>query len=112
MRFGCAGVRIPDLLIAFGIWRAQVVERRGYAVRQPGKPRDFVLAAASDHAARHDEVGKLPDYAAFGIAEYRRFDPDRGRRGGARPMGWRRQGGGYAPIMWDGAGRVAAMRPL
>ena len=98
VRSGRAGVRIPDLLIAFRIRRAQVIERKGYAIREPGKPPDFVPAVASDHAARHDEIGKLPDYAAFGIAEYWLFDPDRGLRRAAGLVGWRRQDGGYAPI--------------
>ena len=98
VRSGRAGVRIPDMLIAFRILRAQIIERKDYSVREPGKPPDFVLAVASDHAARHDEIGKLPDYAAFGIAEYRLFDPDRGRRCAAGLMGWRWQDGGYAPM--------------
>ena len=96
---GRAGVRIPDLLIAFRILRAQVIEQKGYSIREQGKPPDFVLEVASDHTARNDEIVKLLDYAAFGITEYWLFDPDWGRRYAAGLIGWRWENGRYVPIM-------------
>ena len=96
---GRAGVRIPDLLIAFRILRARVIEQKGYSIREQGKPPDFVLEVASDHTARNDEIVKLLDYAAFGITEYWLFDPDWGRRYAAGLIGWRWENGRYVPIM-------------
>ena len=96
---GRAGVRIPDLLIAFRILRARVIEQKGYSIREQGKPPDFVLEVASDHTARNDEIVKLLDYAAFGITEYWLFDPDWGRRYAAGLIGWRWENGRYVPIV-------------
>ena len=42
-----AGHRIPDLLIAFNVDRAQAIEQNGYSIRDLGKPPDFVLEVAS-----------------------------------------------------------------
>ena len=41
------GVRIPDLLIAFGVDRAGIIEQRGYAIDREGRPPDFALEVAS-----------------------------------------------------------------
>ncbi len=35
------GVRIPDLLIAFGVDRAGIIEQWGYAIDREGKPPDL-----------------------------------------------------------------------
>ena len=75
---GYPGVRIPDLLIAFGVDRTQAVEQNGYSIRDQGKPPDFVLEIASTRTAENDYTQKRLDYAAFGIPEYWRFDPTGG----------------------------------
>ena len=93
-----AGVRVPDLLIAFNIRRARIIARKGYSIREQGKPPDFVLEVASDTTARHDETGKLHDYANFGIAEYWLYDPDWGRRYEKGLTGWTLRSGRYVPI--------------
>ena len=41
------GVRIPDLLIAFGVDRAGIIEQWGYAIDREGTPPDFVIEVAS-----------------------------------------------------------------
>ncbi len=95
---GRAGVRIPDLLVAFNIRRARVIAQKGYSIREQGKPPDFVLEVASDNTARRDEIRKREDYAAFGIAEYWLFDPDWGQRYEAGLTGWTLVNGNYEPI--------------
>ena len=93
-----AGVRVPDLLVAFNIRRAQVIAQKGYAIGEQGKPPDFVLEVASDSTARTDETDKRDDYARFGVSEYWLFDPDWGRRYRRGLMGWRLVNGRYVPI--------------
>ena len=95
---GYPGVRIPDLLIAFGVDRAQAVEQNGYSIRDLGKPPDFVLEIASVRTAENDYTQKRLDYAAFGVPEYWRFDPTGGRRYEAPLAGDRLVGGVYQPI--------------
>ena len=92
------GHRIPDLLIAFGVDRAQAEEQNGYSIRDLGKPPDFVLEVASVRTADNDVTGKRRDYAAFGIPEYWRFDPTGGRRHDAPIAGDRLVDGVYHPI--------------
>ena len=72
------GLRVPNLLVAFGVDRAGIIEQRGYSIDQWGKPPDFVLEVASETTGRNDIADKRGDYAAFGIPEYWRFDPSGG----------------------------------
>ena len=95
---GRAGVRIPDLLIAFNIRRAHILEQDGYAISEQGKPPDFVLEVASNSTSRIDETEKWQDYAAFGVTEYWLFDPDWGKRYRQGLMGWTLVDGSYRPI--------------
>ena len=95
---GRAGVRIPDLLIAFNIRRAHILEQDGYAISEQGKPPDFVLEVASDSTSRIDETQKWQDYAAFGVTEYWLFDPDWGKRYRQGLIGWRLVDGSYQRI--------------
>ena len=92
------GHRIPDLLVAFGIDRAQAVEQNGYSIRDQGKPPDFVLEIASVRTAENDYTDKRVDYANFGIAEYWRFDPTGNQRYDAPLAGDRLVEGTYQPI--------------
>ena len=95
---GRAGVRIPDLLIAFNIRRAHILEQDGYAISEQGKPPDFVLEVASDSTSRIDETLKWEDYAAFGVTEYWLFDPDWGKRYRQGLAGWVLVDGSYQRI--------------
>ena len=95
---GRAGVRIPDLLVAFNIRRAQIIARKGYSIREQGKPPDFVLEVASDNTANNDIANKRRDYARFGIGECWLFDPDWGQRYPAGLMAWILVNGHYEPI--------------
>ncbi len=72
------GLRVPDLLIAFGVDPAGIISDRGYSIERWGKPPDFVLEIASETTAENDVTAKRDDYAAFGIPEYWRFDPSGG----------------------------------
>ena len=92
------GVRIPDLLVAFHIRRAEVLARRGYAINEQGKPPDFVLEIASDSTALIDETRKLVDYANFGVTECWLFDPDWGQRYAVGLSGFRLVNGRYELI--------------
>ena len=98
VRTGRAGVRTPDLLIAFHIRRALISRQKGYAIEEQGKPPDFVLEVASDTTAVNDQTDKRRDYANFGVTEYWLFDPDWGQRYPAGLMGWRLVNGRYRRI--------------
>ncbi len=69
-----AGVRYPDLLIAFNVNPAAYRQSNAYVIAEQGKPPDFVLEIASRRTGRVDVVDKRNDYAALGIPEYWRFD--------------------------------------
>ena len=92
------GLRIPDLLMAFGVDRAGIIDQRGYSIDQWGKPPDFVLEVASEGTGQYDIAEKRADYAAFGIPEYWRFDPSGGQYHGAPMAGDRLVGGAYRSI--------------
>ncbi len=91
-------IRIPDLLVAFNVNFAALVSRNGYAIDEQGKPPDFVLEVASKSTGFTDYTRKREDYAAFGIPEYWRFDPTRGRYHDAPLAGDRLTDGRYQPI--------------
>ena len=93
-----AGVRIPDLTIAFNVRRAHILAQDGYAINEQGKPPDFVLEIASDTTAANDENAKWFDYANFGVTEYWLFDPDWGKRYATGLAGWRLVDGRYVSI--------------
>ena len=95
---GRAGVRIPDLLVAFNVRRAHILAQQGYAINEQGKPPDFVLEVASDNTAGNDETGKWLDYANFGVTEYWLFDPDWGKRYATGLAGWTLVNGRYESI--------------
>ena len=92
------GHRIPDLLVAFEVNRAQAIEQNGYSIRDQGKPPDLVLEVASETTGEADTGDKRRDYAAFGIPEYWRFDPTGGGRHDAAMGGDRLADGEYQPI--------------
>ena len=98
------GLRIPDLLIAFNIRRAAIVEVMGYSITEHGKPPDFVLEIASPTTARRDEIDKPGDYADFGVPEYWRFDHEWGRNYATGLAGDRLVNGVYQPIPIHQAG--------
>ena len=92
------GLRVPDLLIAFGVNPDRIIADRGYSIEQWGKPPDFVLEIASENTAENDVTVKRDDYAAFGIPEYWRFDPSGGEYYGTGLAGDRLVDGAYQPI--------------
>ena len=92
------GLRVPDLLIAFGVDPAGIISDRGYSIERWSKPPDFVLEIASETTAENDVTGKREDYAAFGIPEYWRFDPSGGEYYGTALAGDRLVEGIYQPI--------------
>ena len=92
-----AGVRYPDLLIAFDVDPEAYRISNAYVIAEQGKPPDFVLEIASSHTGGIDTGCKRRDYAKLGIPEYWRFD-ETGRHHGARLAGDRLTGGQYQPI--------------
>ena len=95
---GRAGVRIPDLMVAFEVNADQILNQMGYAIRQHGKAPDFVLEVASNTTSLRDETIKWRDYAAYGVSEYWLFDPDWGQRYAQGLIGWTLVNGSYEPI--------------
>ena len=92
------GLRVPDLLVAFGVDRSRIIGDRGYSIEEWGKPPDFVLEVASENTGRRDIGQKRDDYAAFGIPEYWRFDPSGGLYHGTHLAGDRLIDGAYQPV--------------
>ena len=92
-----AGVRYPDLLVAFGVDPADYKASNAYVISEQSKPPDFVLEIASRSSGRIDVTDKRRDYAALGIGEYWRFD-ETGRHHGVRLAGERLVDGEYAAI--------------
>ena len=95
-----AGLRYPDLLIAFNVDPAVYYRSNAYIISEQGKPPDFVLEIASNSTGRTDAGDKREDYAALSIPEYWRFD-ETGRLHGARLAGDRLVEGRYEPILID-----------
>ena len=97
----------PDMVIAFGVDRAALVNNNGYEIDRVGKPPDFVLEVASEHTGRRDYTTKRDDYARLLIPEYWRFDYTGGRFHDAALAGDRLVNGVYQRIEVtpDDAGR-------
>ena len=108
-----AGVRYPDLLIAFNVNPAAYRATNAYVIAEQGKPPDFVLEIASRRTARVDVVDKRNEYANLGIPEYWRFD-ETGRHHRTLLAGDQLVGGQYRPIpieqiaegIWQGYSRI------
>ena len=92
-----AGVRYPDLYIAFGVDPEAYHESNAYLIAEQGKPPDFVLEIASRRTGREDTGKKRDDYQDLGIPEYWRFD-ETGRYHRTRLAGDRLVNGVYQPI--------------
>ena len=92
-----AGVRYPDLLVAFGVDPAAYKASNAYVISEQGKPPDLVLEIASRSSGREDTGPKRDAYAALEIPEYWRFD-ETGQYHGARLAGDRLVDGGYVAI--------------
>ncbi len=92
-----AGVRYPDLLVAFGADPQAYRASNAYVISEQGKPPDWILEVVSPSSGRTDRVDKRVDYARLGIGEYWRFD-ERGRSSEARLAGDRLVGDEYEPV--------------
>ena len=92
-----AGMRYPDLLVAFGVDPAAYRESNGYVVSEQGRPPDLVLEIASEGTGHVDVGEKREFYQRLGIPEYWRFDAT-GEYHGARLAGDRLVSGRYEPI--------------
>ncbi len=71
-------VLIPDLIVAFDVDPAAIIQANGYSIDTVGKPPDFALEVASPTTGVRDYTIKRTRYAEFGIPEYWRFDPSGG----------------------------------
>ena len=92
-----AGVRYPDLLVAFGVDPEAYRRSNAYVISEQGKPPDLVLEIVSPRSGRTDRVEKRADYAVLGTPEYWRFD-EKGRGAAERLAGDRLVDGEYVPI--------------
>lgn len=92
------GLRVPDLLIAFGVDQATIKDDRGYSIGKLGKPPDFVLEVASETTGQRDITEERGDYAAWGIPEYWRYDPSGSLYHGVPLAGDRLTGDVYQPV--------------
>lgn len=88
----------PDMVVAFGVDRAALINNNGYEVDRVGKPPDFVLEVALERTGRRDYTTKRGDYARLGIPECWRFDHTGGRFHDAALAGDRLVNGAYQRI--------------
>ena len=93
-----AGVRYPDMLVAFDVDPKLYKARNAYVIEDQGKPPDLVMEIASRRTGRVDVTAKRDDYAALGIPEYWRFD-ETGEYHGSRLAGDRLENGVYVPLL-------------
>ena len=93
-----SGWLAPDCLVSFGVSMEVARRRHGYVIAEQGKPPDFVLEVASESTGRRDYTVKRDGYAAFGVAEYFRFDDTGGRYHDQPLAGDRLVDGAYEPI--------------
>ena len=100
------GLRVPDLMIAFGVNQDRIIADRGYSIEQWGKPPDFVLEIASETIPENDVTQKRIDYGAFGIPEYWRFDPSGGEYYGTGLAGDMLVDGAYQSISVTGTDKL------
>ncbi|MYJ41292.1 MAG: Uma2 family endonuclease [Acidimicrobiaceae bacterium] len=92
-----AGVRYPDLLVAFDADREGYRRRNAYVISEQGKAPEFVLEVVSPSSGRRDRVDKPQDYARLGVGEYWWFD-GQGRTPRQRLAGHRLVDGRYEPL--------------
>ena len=92
-----AGVRYPDLLVAFEVNPEAYRQSNAYVVSEQGKPPDLAMEIVSSSSGRVDRVEKRVDYARLGISEYWRFD-EKGRSPEERLAGDRLVDGEYVPV--------------
>ena len=92
-----AGVRYPDMLVAFNVDPKLYKARNAYVIEDQGKPPDLVLEIASRRTGLIDVTAKRDDYAALSIPEYWRFD-ETGQYHGTRLAGDRLENGVYVPL--------------
>ena len=92
------GILIPDLLVVFDVDRDAIIDRRGYAIEEWGKPPDFVLEVASPSTRRHDATAKRKGYEDYEAREYWRFEPN-------PDAGWARRPGLAGDELVDGVYR-------
>ena len=100
------GLLSPDLLIAFDVEVATIINHNGYSIEYHGKPPDFVMEVASRHTARRDETEKRAGYATYGVPEYWRFDDTDGEFYSVNLAGDRLVNGRYEPIEVAPAGHA------
>ena len=82
-----------------------------YKLWQEGKAPDFVLEVASPSTASRDEGPKALEYAAIGVREYWRLDPNPARRLMERALrGYCWQAGRYEPVAAVGQGKNEMLR--
>ncbi len=92
------GILIPDLLVVFDVDRDAIIDRRGYAIEEWGKPPDFVLEVASPSTRRRAATAKRKGYEDYRAQEYWRFEPN-------PDAGWARRPGLAGDELVDGVYR-------
>ena len=98
----------PDVQVVFGVGRGR--NRSTYKVWEEGKAPDFVLEVASPSTVENDALHKAREYAAIGVREYWRLDPE-GSLMGAPLEGYRAKWGRYDKVdSVPGAGEVDYLR--
>ncbi len=92
------GLFVSDLLIAFDADTRALRRDMGCSIQRQGKAPEFVLEIGSASTGERDDTVKRIGYAAFGVAEYWRFDPSGGQFHQTHLAGDRLVNGEYQPL--------------
>lgn len=89
----------PNLVIAFDVDPAAIIDANAYVINEVGKPPDFVLEIGYDDTYLEKYPDPKADYQRFAIPEYWRYDHTGGKYYGVPLDGCRlAPDGAYRPI--------------
>ena len=97
--------KAPDVMVATGV--AGKHTRRSFRIWEEGVAPTVIFEITSQKTRQEDRVAKPQVYAALGVKEYFRFDPEADDREPAL-AGYRLDGGVYRPLAPDAAGRLTS----
>lgn len=97
--------KAPDVMVVAGV--ASKHPRRSFRTWEEGVVPTVIFEVTSSKTRHEDDVTKPRVYAALGVKEYFKFDPD---CAGLEPAlaGYRLQGGVYRPLTHDAAGLLTS----
>ena len=97
------GIRIPDLLIAFNVDRAGIIDKRGYAIEREGNAAGLCAGGGitdDEDDGLHGQARRLRGLRNIRILAVRRIGRPLPRRGSGRRPAWSTEA--IIPLPWNG----------